>query len=78
MRVVFGLSTAGLLAAAALPAQAQHWSGFVDKEYSQVRCGFPSRNECKQAFGEKKDAYCMPNPNFAANSRGVRLAANRF
>ncbi len=62
MRVVFGLLTAGLLAAAALPAQAQDWCGFIDKEYSQVRCGFSSRNECKQALGEKKDCLLRARP----------------
>jgi hypothetical protein len=75
MRVVLGLLTAGLLAAAISPARAQDWCGFVDKEHSQVRCGFSSLDECKQALGGKKDAYCMLDPMFAGNARGVKLAA---
>ncbi len=79
MRVMFGFltgaMTAGLLATSIASAQAQDWCGFIDKEHSRVRCDFSSLDECKQALGGKKDAYCMPNPMFAGNERGLRVAA---
>ena len=64
MRLVPALAMAGLLAAA-LPAQAEDWCGFLDQAHSQVRCGYSSLAECKQSLGEKKDAVCMPSPSFA-------------
>ena len=77
MRAMIGFLTAGLLVTAALPARAQDWCGFIDKENSRVRCGFSSLEQCKAALGDKKDAYCMRDPNFARRERaGVRLAVN--
>jgi hypothetical protein len=79
MRVIFGLRIAGLFAASISSAYAGEWCGFLDKDGSRVRCGFSSLDECKQTIGDKKDAYCMPDPNFAARERAkVRLAVTRF
>jgi hypothetical protein len=79
MRLIFGLLIAGLCAASISSACAGEWCGFLDKDGSRVRCGFSSLDECKQTIGGKKDAYCMPDPNFAARGRAnVRLAVNRF
>jgi hypothetical protein len=79
MRVIFGLLIAGLFAASISSAYAGEWCGFLDKDGSRVRCGFSSLDECKQTIGDKKDAYCMPDPNFAARGRAkVRLAVTRF
>ena len=79
MRVIFGLLIAGLFAASISSAYAGEWCGFLDKDGSRVRCGFSSLGECKQTIGDKKGAYCMPDPNFAARGRAnVQLAVNRF
>jgi Protein of unknown function (DUF3551) len=79
MRVMFGLLAAGILAGSIASAQAEDWCGFIDKEHSRVRCGFSSLDQCKHALGDKKDAYCIPDPTFASRERaGVRLAVNRF
>jgi hypothetical protein len=79
MRVMFALLTASFLAAAVLPARAEHWCGFVDKDHARIRCGFSSIADCKQAVGEKKDGYCIPDPEFAVRDKAhVRLAASRF
>ena len=47
-------------------ARAEEWCGFIDKEHAPVHCGYSSLAECKQAIGDKKDAYCMPDPGFAS------------
>lgn len=79
MRVISGLLIAGLFAASMSSAYAGEWCGFLDKEGSRIRCGFSSLEECKQVVGDKKDGYCMPDPDFAARERtGVRLAASFF
>jgi len=79
MRLLPALIAIGLLAASFSSARAEDWCGFVDKDHSRVRCGFSSLNECKQAVGEGKDAYCMPDPYFAARERArIELAASRF
>jgi len=79
MRVKFGLLIAGLFAASISSAYAGEWCGFLDKEGSRIRCGFSSLDECKQTIGDKKGAYCMPDPNFAKRGRAnVQLAVNRF
>ena len=64
MRLLLGFVIAGFFAAA-LPAHAEEWCGFLDKEHSQVHCGYSSLAECKQSLGDKKDAICMPSPSFA-------------
>ena len=83
MRVVFGLLTAGLLARGGLcPHRREDWCGFVDKEYSQVRCGFSSRTECEQALGEKnKPPIACPTRTLARQRPRHRRPAgslNRF
>jgi hypothetical protein len=80
MRVLLALAAVAGLAATISPARADEWCGFIDKAGSPVRCGFSSLAECKQALGDKKDAYCLPDPDFAGNERpdAVRLAASRF
>jgi Protein of unknown function (DUF3551) len=79
MRVVFAVLAAAIVTATVSPARAENWCGFIDKDHSQMRCGFSSLHDCKQAVGDKKDAYCMPDPEFAGWERvGERLAANRF
>jgi hypothetical protein len=79
MRVFLGLAAAGLVAASLSSARAEEWCGFVDKAGAQVRCGFSSLAECQQTIGDKKDAYCMPDPAFASRSHDgrFRLAATR-
>jgi hypothetical protein len=71
MRILLGLAIVGLVAGATLPAQAENWCGFHQKANSQVRCGFSSLTECKQALGPKdKDVTCVPDPSSArAKSR---------
>lgn len=44
------------------------YCGFLDREHSQVRCGFTSVEQCKQAIGDK-NAICIANPEFAAIDR---------
>jgi hypothetical protein len=80
MRALLAIAAVACLAATMSPARADEWCGFIDKAGAPVRCGFSSLTECKQALGDKKDAYCMPDPTFAGNEhrRAVRLAASRF
>ena len=80
MRVLFGLAVAGLVAASVSPVRAEEWCGFVDKAGARVQCGFSSLAECKQALGDPKNGYCIPDPTFASidNRARVRLAASRF
>jgi hypothetical protein len=77
-RVLSGVLAGGLLAATLPLAHADEWCGFLDKKGSRVRCGFSSLEECKQAVGDKKGAFCMPDPGFARNESAIRLAANHF
>jgi Protein of unknown function (DUF3551) len=69
MRLWLAVAIAGIFAASTPPAQAAAWCGFLDKEHSQVRCGFSSLAQCKQAIGASKEAVCMPDPEFAATMR---------
>jgi len=69
MRIRLGIAIAGFFAASMPPAQAAAWCGFLDKERSQVRCGFSSLAQCKQAIGDSKEAVCMPDPESAATMR---------
>lgn len=80
MRVLLAVAAAVYLTATMSAARADEWCGFIDKAGAQVRCGFSSRTECKQALGDKKDAYCLPDPTFAGNDHAgaVRLAAGHF
>ena len=71
MRVWLALVLTGFLAASTSSTQAAEWCGFLDKEHSQVRCGYSSLAECKQALGERKDAVCMPSPSFAGARGGL-------
>lgn len=73
MRLLSGFAIAGLLAVSLSSAHAEEWCGFLDKQHSQVRCGYSSLADCKQALGEKKDAVCMPSPSFAGAAHGTRL-----
>ncbi len=61
-------------------ARADEWCGFIDKEHAPVHCGYSSLAECKQSLGDKKNAYCMPDPGFASLRRDetghMRLAAS--
>ena len=69
MRVAIGIFTIALLAASFSSAHADGWCGFLDKQGSQVRCGFSSLDECKKTMDaqDAKDAVCMPDPSFAKN-----------
>jgi hypothetical protein len=80
MRVIFGLAVAGLVAASVSSARAEEWCGFLDKAGARVQCGFSSLAECKQALGDQKNGYCIPDPTSASigNRAHVRLAASRF
>jgi hypothetical protein len=69
MRIFFALAIAASFAASIPSARAEEWCGFVDKGGSQVRCGFSSLAECKQALGDNKDGICMPSPSFAEEKR---------
>ncbi len=69
MRVLLGLAAAGLLAGSLASARAENYCGFLDKAHAQVRCGFTSIKQCKEALGHKKDAVCMPSPSFAKSKR---------
>jgi hypothetical protein len=63
-----GLAIAGALALSGPPASAQDWCGFHQKAGSQVKCGFSSLQQCKQALSDKKDGdktvTCLPDPAF--------------
>jgi hypothetical protein len=66
MRGLLGLVVAGLLAGSIIPAQAENWCGFHRKANAQVRCGFSSLAQCKQALGvNAKDVTCLPDPSSA-------------
>lgn len=54
-------------------AGAAEWCGFIDKERAPVQCGYSSLEQCKQSLGDKKDAYCMPDPGFASRDDGGRI-----
>jgi hypothetical protein len=69
MRVLIGLVVAGLIAGSFTSARAEEYCGFLDKAHSQVRCGFTSVKDCKQALHHKKDSVCMPSPSFAKSGR---------
>ncbi len=75
MRGLLALIAAGLLAGSIIPAQAEDWCGFHQKANAQVRCGFSSLAECKQALGTKgkkaKDVTCVPDPSFAKMMSGA-------
>jgi len=79
MRLLPALIAIGLLSASLSSTRAEEWCGFLDKDHSRVRCGFSSLDQCKQAIGDNKDAYCMPDPSFATRERArIRFAASRF
>jgi hypothetical protein len=63
-----GLMLAGVLALSGTPASAQDWCGFHQKAGSQVKCGFSSLQQCKQALSDKKNGdknvTCLPDPAF--------------
>ncbi|MBS0248290.1 MAG: hypothetical protein JSR61_16865 [Proteobacteria bacterium] len=80
MRVLLRLVVAAGLAGASLTAaRADEWCGFKDKSGSQVRCGYSSQSDCKQAEHDKA-ALCVPDPSFAQrlSPRGPRIAAATF
>ena len=73
MKMWTGLAIAGAIALSA-PAGAQDWCGFRDQANSQVRCGYSSLQECKQALTDTKDGgkkeaksgasvVCLPDPS---------------
>jgi hypothetical protein len=68
MRVLLGLVLAASFLISIPSARAQEWCGFRDREHSQVRCGYSSLAQCKQAIGDK-NAICVPNPSFASTRR---------
>jgi hypothetical protein len=74
MRLLIGLVAVAAFAASIPPARAEHWCGFLDAANAQVNCGYSSIAECKQATGDKKDAFCLPDPSFATY-QGRQLAA---
>jgi hypothetical protein len=79
MRIWTGFLVASAIAGAvalSAPANAQDWCGFLDKANAQVKCGYSSLQECRQALSEKssdkKDtdkkspadtAVCLPDPS---------------
>jgi len=69
MRSILPLAALLALSLAPISAHADEWCGFKDKAGSQVRCGFSSLAECKQAIGDGKNAVCMPDPTFAERHR---------
>ena len=76
MRVWLGFVIIAAFLVSIPSARAEEWCGFLDKEHSQVRCGYSSLAECRQAIGDK-DAICIPDPNFAGreNSKHVHVAS---
>jgi hypothetical protein len=72
MRVLLSLLLAASFMISIPPARSQEWCGFIDKEHSQVRCGYSSLAQCKQSLGDKKDVICMPSPSFAKAWQGGR------
>jgi hypothetical protein len=59
------IALAALFALTLTAANAAEWCGFVDKENAPVHCGYSNLEQCKQSLGDKKNAYCMPDPGFA-------------
>jgi hypothetical protein len=55
MRIWMGWAIVGTLAMS-YPATAQDWCGFRDREHAQVRCGYSSLQQCRQALDREKDA----------------------
>lgn len=70
MRVLLGLVLAASFLISIPSARAQEWCGFLNREYSQVRCGYSSLEQCKQAIGHK-NAMCIPDPFFAGMRRAI-------
>ncbi|MGH6684736.1 MAG: hypothetical protein ACRECA_12615 [Pseudolabrys sp.] len=66
MRILLGLIAAATFATSTSYARANDWCGFLDQEHARVHCGYSSLDECKQSLGDKKGAFCMPDPNFAS------------
>jgi hypothetical protein len=73
MRFWTGIGVLAIAGALALPsgaASAQDWCGFHQKNGSQVRCGYSSLQQCKQALidkadkkdGDDKGVTCVPDP----------------
>ncbi len=73
MRILLGLAVAAAVLAAIPSVHAEEYCGFIDREHAPVHCGYSSLAECKQAVGDKKDAYCMPDPGFASLRHDGRL-----
>jgi Protein of unknown function (DUF3551) len=63
------LAIVGVLALSGPTASAQDWCGFHQKAGSQVKCGFSSLQQCKQALADKKtgdkSVTCLPDPAFS-------------
>jgi len=77
MRHIIPLAAALALIAASA-AHADAWCGFLDKKHSRVHCGYSSLAQCKQAIGDNKNAYCIPDPSFARREDGrVQIAGLR-
>lgn len=76
MRILLGLIAAATFAVLTSHAHADDWCGFLDQEHARVRCGYSSLDECEQSLGDKKGAFCMPDPNFASeqDNRSARPA----
>ena len=74
MRLLLGLLVTAAVIGPALPARANEWCGFLDKDHSRVRCGYSSLAECQQSLLDKKGAYCMPDPSFARAAGRDRIA----
>jgi hypothetical protein len=54
MRILLGLAVAATVYATIPSARAvEEYCGFLDREHSQVRCGFTRVQQCKQAIGDK-------------------------
>jgi hypothetical protein len=58
-------------------AGAAEWCGFIDKVHAPVHCGYSSLEQCKQSLGDKKNAYCMPDPGFASLRHNGRVKVAR-
>jgi hypothetical protein len=76
MRILLGFIAAAAFAVSTSHARADDWCGFLDQEHARVRCGYSSLDECQQSLGDKKGAFCMPDPNFASrqDNRPARSA----
>ena len=64
MPIVISLIALLAFAASLTPASANEWCGFHHKNHSQVRCGYSSIQQCKDALGN--NAVCVPDPTFGA------------